>query len=115
MKRIVIMFGLTALLAGCSSESPLTLVDLEANGFQKDQQQLYQMVNAVDGWSGHWASDRVEVYLYENTSSATEEVDSFASSVQEGNMSGWVELCQHQNVLLLSKGESACDSLKGLD
>lgn len=115
MRSIVTMFGLTALLAGCSSESPLTLADLETNGFQKDQQQLYQMVNAIDGWSGYWASDRVEVYLYENDASATEEIAGFASSIQEGNMSGWMEFCQHQNVLLLSKGENACESLKGLD
>ncbi|CUS49065.1 MAG: putative lipoprotein [Idiomarinaceae bacterium HL-53] len=114
MKRTV-MLGLVVLLAGCSSESQLTLSELEANGFQKDQQQLYQMVNATDGWSGHWASDRVEVYLYENASSATNEAEGFASSVQDGNLSGWVELCQHRNVLLLSKGESACSSLKGLD
>lgn len=114
MKRNMVL-GLAVLFAGCSSEAALSLSELEASGFQKDQQQLYQMVNAVDGWNGHWVSDRVEVYVYKNSSSASAEKGDFASSVEEGNISGWVELCQHKNVLMLSKGESACSALIDID
>ena len=40
--------------------------DVEKIGFQKESQQFYQMIGAIDGWSGTLGDDSVEVYFFEN-------------------------------------------------
>ena len=90
----------------------LSIADAEAAGFEKRGQQMFQMIGATDGWSGSWAGDKVELYEYKSSESVNPKV--FESSVQEGNISGWVELCQHENMLMLSKGKKACAQLNKL-
>ena len=107
---------ITIILAGCSSEKQkLTISDAKEAGFKTEEQQLYQMVGAEDGWGGTWAGDTVELYQYANEKSAKENVKThFATSADPGNISGWVELCQVQNMIMLSKGAEAGDRLRAL-
>lgn len=106
---------LVALLAlfGCGQAAEnLSIDDAEGAGFEKDQQQIFQMVGANDGWSGEWAGDRVELYQFSDHGSVNHET--FQASVQPNNISGWVEMCVVRNLLMLSKGESACRELERL-
>lgn len=108
---------MTMTLAGCSSaDEKLTISDAEEAGFERDQQQIYQMVGAEDGWSGTWAGTTVELYQYEDAESAQQaaQEESFENSVQPGNVSGWVTFCQVRNLLMLSKGAAPCRKLKEL-
>ena len=106
--------GSLLLAVGCSNgmAEPLTINDAVSAGFEKGAQQMYQMVQAQDGWGGTWQKETVELYQY--GSKGDMPVESFEAAVQEGNMSGWVEMCQHKNMLMLSKGKEACAILKGL-
>lgn len=110
--RVSATFSATILLLwACSAEAgtTFTIADAEKAGFKKDSQQLFQMVGAKDGWSGHWAGESVELYQYESAGDVDPSV--FEPSVQDGNLSGWVDLCQHRNMLMLSKGNQACKEL----
>lgn len=98
-------------LLGCGGGENLTIADAEAAGFAKDQQQLFQMIGADDGWNGDWAGDSVELYQFSDPASVQTPP---ATSVQPGNVSGWVEMCVVRNMLMLSKGESACRELEAL-
>lgn len=111
MNFIVLMVSLA--LSGCGQATKnLSIDDAKAAGFEKDQQQIFQMVGANDGWSGEWAGDRVELYSFSDHSSVNREA--FQASVQPNNISGWVEMCVGQNLLMLSKGENACRELNRL-
>lgn len=100
-------------LFGCGQAAEnFSIDDAEAAGFEKDQQQIFQMVGANDGWSGEWAGDRVELYEFNDQDSVNNEV--FEASIQPNNVSGWVEMCVVRNLLMLSKGEYACRELVGL-
>lgn len=94
------------------AEQLLSISDAEIAGFTKDNQQLFQMIGAKDGWSGTWEGEIVEIYQYTSKSKVMPDV--FESSIQEGNISGWVDLCQNENLLMISKGNKACDKLKSL-
>ncbi len=112
-KVIMIVAGVGSLLASVASANELlSISDAESGGFEKNSQQLFQMIGAKDGWSGTWSGEKVELYQYASEEEVNPKV--FESSVQEGNISGWIELCQHRNMLMLSKGEKACGELKGL-
>ena len=112
-KAIMIVAGAGLLLASFASASQLlSISDAESAGFEKNSQQQFQMIGAKDGWSGTWSGEKVELYQYASEEEVNPKV--FESSVQEGNISGWVELCQHRNMLMLSKGDKACGELKGL-
>ena len=39
---------------------------LKKIGFQKGDQQFYQMIGAIDGWAGTLGGESVEVYFFEN-------------------------------------------------
>lgn len=111
MNSIILMVSLA--LSGCSQAvENLSINDAEAAGFEKDQQQIFQMVGANDGWSGEWAGDRVELYAFSDYGSVNHEA--FEASVQPNNISGWVEVCVGRNLLMLSKGENACRELERL-
>ena len=113
MRRILVIAVAAATLLACNaSADPLRISDAEEAGFEKDQQQIFQMVQARDGWSGDWAGDRVELYEFESKEKVQR--DTFKPMVQEDNVSGWVELCQARNLLMLSKGENACEELHTL-
>lgn len=100
-------------LFGCSQDAEnLSIAAAEAAGFDKDKQQIFQMVGANDGWSGEWAGDRVELYEFNDPGSVNREA--FEASVQPDNISGWVEMCVVKNMLMLTKGESACRELEVL-
>ena len=112
-KAIMIVAGAGLLLASLASASQLlSISDAESAGFEKNSQQLFQMIGAKNGWSGTWSGEKVELYQYASEEEVNPKV--FESSVQEGNISGWVELCQHRNMLMLSKVDKACGELKGL-
>lgn len=108
---VLLLLGL--ILAGCSQEVSYAISDAESVGFEKDSQQLYQMVGAIDGWSGTLQGERVELYEFESSSEVN--TKAFEKSTQEGNMSGWVDLCQVGNLLMISKGEKACPTLKDIN
>lgn len=112
----VVGVTITIILAGCSSEKEkLTISDAKEAGFKPIEQQLYPMVGAEDGWGGTWAGDTVELYQYENEAKASENAkNSFATSADPGNISGWVEVCQVRNMVMLSKGTEASDELRDL-
>lgn len=99
---------------GCSSESEqLTIDDAVNAGLEKDQQQLFQAIGAKDGWSGTWAGDRVELYQFSNEAAIPS--DMFQMAVGPTTVYGWVERCQVRNLLMISKGNKACQELKTLD
>ena len=91
----------------------LTIADAEVAGFEKRSQQIFQLIDAQDGWSGSWGGETVELYQFASKLEVKPEV--FESSVQDGNISGWVELCLHHNMLMLSKGDKACGKLKSME
>ncbi|WP_049756850.1 hypothetical protein [Marinobacter nauticus] len=101
------------LIASCSNaEAPLTINEAESIGFKKKQQQLFQMIGAIDGWSGTWEGERVELYQFESPEKIKK--DLFSTSTDEGNISGWVDKCTVRNMFMLSKGKKACSKLKTL-
>ncbi|MAB50525.1 MULTISPECIES: hypothetical protein [unclassified Marinobacter] len=110
-KLIALILG-GVLSASVIANQALTIQDAETAGFTKRGQQMFQMIGASDGWSGSWSGDKVELYQYQSPEEVKPEV--FESAVHEGNLSGWVELCQHKNMLMLSKGKKACVELKKL-
>lgn len=112
MKYLAILV-LALILAGCSKEVSYSISDAESVGFEKDSQQLYQMVGAIDGWSGTLQGERVELYEFESGSEVN--TKAFEKSTQEGNMSGWADLCQVGNLLMISKGKKACATLKDIN
>jgi len=113
-KVIMTTAGVGLLFASLAIASqPLSISDAESAGFEKNSQQLFQMIGAQDGWSGTWSGETVELYQYASEAEVNPKV--FESPVQDGNISGWAELCQHHNMLMLSKGDNACSKLKGLE
>lgn len=113
-KVIMTMAGVGLLFASlASADQTLSISDAESAGFEKNSQQLFQMIGAQDGWSGTWSGEKVELYQYASEAEVNPEV--FESSVQDGNISGWIDLCQHHNMLMVSKGDKACGKLKDLE
>lgn len=111
MKKV--MFFSLAALAGCSSDAEaLTIKDAAEAGFVKKSQKMFQMIGAQDGWSGSWQGEKVELYQYESIGLVNKGV--FESATQAGNISGWVDMCQVENMLMISKGKKACKELNSL-
>ncbi len=109
LSRLLVIF----LIASCSSsETPLTINEAESIGFKKEEQQLFQMIGATDGWIGGWEGERVELYQFESPDKIKK--DLFSTSTDEGNISGWVDKCTVRNMFMLSKGKKACSELKTL-
>lgn len=107
------MLAVPVLLAGRAVQAgELSIRDAEEAGFEPDQQQHYQMIGAEDGWSGRWAGETVELYEYADAASVSAAV--FESAVAPGNPSGWMALCEVENLLMLSKGDQACAALEVL-
>ena len=91
---------------------PLSIHLAEREGFQRMYQPFYQIVGAVDAWRGEWAGEEVEIYQFD--SGPDMDVEVFEAMVLPGNSSGWKALCKGKNLLMLSKGEAACERLKVL-
>ena len=116
---VMAFLGLAALvsLIGCShAVQKLTVADAEQAGFEREQQQFYQMVGAEDGWSGTWESIEVELYQYVNEESAQQAMQTYSIEdyVQQGSSSGWVTFCQVRNLLMVSMGMEPCRQLREL-
>jgi hypothetical protein len=110
----LLLYGAGLLIASfASAGQALTISDAESAGFEKNSQQIFQMIGAKDGWSGIWVGEKVELYQYASEGDVNPKI--FDSSVQDGNVSRWVELCQHHNMLMLSKGDQSCGELKSLE
>ena len=114
MLKLTTLVALATLaLSGCNqAQENLSIAAAEDAGFEKNQQQIFQMVGAKDGWSGEWAGEIVELYEYSEPSAINR--DAFEASIQPGNLSGWVEMCAVRNMLMLSKGDNACRHLEAL-
>lgn len=106
-----LVFISIAFLAACSQD-PLTISDAENAGFQKGTQQMFQMIGAVDGWSGTWNGETVELYQFETHDKVNTQF--FNTTSQPGNASGWSEMCIVENMGMISKGETACAELNKL-
>lgn len=101
---------LILVLSGCGEKENLySIADVEAAGFKKDQQQLYQLVEASDGWGGVIQGFIVEVYIYDSVNFDSKH---FSGVADTGNASGWAESCRISNLQIISKGESVCSFLK---
>ena len=112
-KECLFFVSALILLIGCSpAEENLSIEAAEKAGFEKNQQQLFQMVGAEDGWSGDWAGDRVELYEFSDPDAINKKA--FEALEEPGNVSGWVEICTVRNLLMLSKGKNACRKLTRL-
>lgn len=100
-------------VTACSQATTrLSINDAENLGFKKDQQQIFQMVGASDGWNGTWSGETVELYEFSDSKSVNR--DAFQAATQPNNISGWKEVCITENLLMLSKGKKACRELERL-
>lgn len=111
MKKTLLIITL-GLLTACGGSKVLSISDAEAAGFQKDNQKLFQMIGAIDGWGGEWANESVEIYEYKSADSVN--TDLFGPAIAKNNISGWTELCVHKNLIMLTKGPTACGLLKSI-
>ena len=108
MKDYLIIFflGVFTLTTPALSKD-FEIKDIEKIGFQKGDQQFYQMIGAIDGWSGTLDGDEVEIYVFESENKINEV---FFSSLISKNL--WKIYCSKSNVSLISKGENACKVLE---
>ena len=67
MKHYLIIFFISILsLTTPALSKDFKIKDIEKIGFQKNDQQFYQMIGAIDGWAGTLGGESVEVYFFEN-------------------------------------------------
>ena len=67
MKKYTILISVMFLTIVTSALSKdFKINDVEKIGFQKGDQQFYQMIGAIDGWAGTLGGESVEVYFFEN-------------------------------------------------
>jgi hypothetical protein len=67
MKKYIILSPLiffTIITSALSKDFKIN--DVEKIGFQKGDQQFYQMIGAIDGWAGTLGGESIEVYFFEN-------------------------------------------------
>lgn len=108
--KLITILCIGILSTSCSkNDPPLSIGDAEKYGFEKDEQQLFQMIEAVDGWSGTWEGEVVELYQYQDSSSV--KLIHFETTTDAGNFSNWQDKCQFKNMYLISKGNKACIEL----
>ena len=111
--RVAVLMVITStILLSCSPPAHFTISDAESIGFVKGDQQFFTMIGAVDGWSGTFDGETVELYEYRSASDIPTDV--FDNFVASGNPSGWAEYCTVGNLAMVSKGTSACRSLRTL-
>ena len=66
MKKYIILSSLiffTIITSALSKDFKIN--DVEKIGFQKGDQQFYQMIGAIDGWAGTLGGESIEVYFFE--------------------------------------------------
>ena len=67
MKKHIIFISVMFLTIVTSALSKdFKINDVEKIGFQKGDQQFYQMIGAIDGWGGNLDGDTVEIYIFES-------------------------------------------------
>ena len=67
MKKYTILISVMFLTIVTSALSKdFKINDVEKIGFQKGDQQFYQMIGAIDGWAGTLGGESIEVYFFEN-------------------------------------------------
>ena len=107
---VVIAASLSSACSGADRD--FTIADAESAGFEKGDQQMFQMIGAIDGWGGTWIGENVELYQFESPDSLN--LFHFESWIADGNTSNWADLCQRGNLMLVSKGRQACSKLISL-
>ena len=108
MKHYLIIFFISILsLTTPALSKDFKIKDIEKIGFQKNDQQFYQMIGAIDGWSGILDGDKVEIYVFESKIKINEVL--FKSQTSKKS---WKMYCSKGNVALISKGKNACKVLK---
>ena len=110
MKKYIILSSLmffTIITSALSKDFKIN--DVEEIGFQKGDQQFYQMIGAIDGWAGTLAGESVEVYFFQKKKQIN---DALFKSFVPGDT--WKDYCTKDNVALISKGKNACKFLKKL-
>ena len=110
MKKYIILSSLiffTIITSALSKDFKIN--DVEKIGFQKGDQQFYQMIGAIDGWAGTLGGESIEVYFFENKKKID---DAFFKSQVPGDT--YKDYCTKDNVALISKGKNACKLLKKL-
>ena len=111
-KLSVAAYLIFSLVACEQNRNQLTFAELEAAGFEKYQQQFFQLVGATNAWSGTWGNEEVEIYTFDDPDL---ENSPFYQDVKTGGPDAkWADKCVHKNVILLSKGHQACDQLTAL-
>jgi len=110
LTKILILVFL--ILSNNAYSKEFEISDFEELGFKKETVQFYQIIGAIDGWSGKIDDERLEVYIYENEKDIPKE--DFENQITNGNASGWKEACFNNNLALLTKGTSACKIIKQL-
>ncbi len=113
MKTLCVFLIIGASMVHAASKK-LTIGTFEALGFTKTQQQLFTMIGAEDGWAGTFDGEVLEIYQYRDAATLDQFKLTLVNSVAPGNASGWVDHCIHHNIVVISKGFSACDALKQL-
>ena len=110
MKKYIILSPLiffTIITSALSKDFKIN--DVEKIGFQKGDQQFYQMIGAIDGWAGTLGGESVEVYFFENKKQINY---AFFKSIVPGDT--YKDYCTKDNVALISIGKNACKLLKKL-
>ena len=104
---IILLIFFTPISSASSKDFKIN--DIEKIGFQKGDQQFYQMIGAIDGWGGTLDGDTIEVYFFESKKKIN---DAFFKSQVPGDT--WKDYCKKDNVALISKGKNACKAPKKL-
>ena len=104
---LILIFTLLSVSKTFSKE--FKVADFEKLGFLKGDQQWFQMIGAIDGWSGKINDEFIEVYFFKNKRKINRE---FFESMAPGDT--WKNWCEKGNVALITKGDTACSYLKKL-
>jgi len=104
--------SLTLIAIGVHASEKLTIADFVELGFTKSQQQLFTMIGAEDGWSGVFEGEVIELYQYRDDETLDQFKQTMINAASPGNASGWVDYCVRHNLLIISKGFTACKALK---
>ena len=112
MKKLLGIVVLGFVWSNLTLAKEFNISDLDKIGFNKEDQQLFQMIGAIDGWGGTIDNEVVEAYIYKNSEAIPR--DLFKNILNGDNISGWKNYCFKENIALITKGNLACEKLKKL-
>lgn len=107
-----LLLGLMLLYKISFNDQLIQIADVEAAGFEKQYQRQTLIENAEGGWVGQWKSERIELYQFTDTVAV--DLEFFSKRAAPDNVNGWNDACIHKNIILLSEGHNACQTLKQL-